>query len=181
MQQQSYPRYSWQLNFNYLHAVGYPNSALAGYYEDLLGFLNQQFGTLLSFYYRDQFDNQVTNQPIGTGNGTQTQFQLTRTYGGFTEPIGVVDTRGAIVYGPYTQPAALVPVAKVSGSAVSATFNSPSPGYVTYASAPGSGDALTATFSYGWLVRFSDDSLDFEGLYNQIFKLGKCKIITTNV
>ncbi len=137
---------------------------------------NSQFGGLVSFGYRDQYDNQVTNQPIGTGDGTTTAFQLQRTYGGFTEPVGIVDTRGSATYGPYTRPAALTPVAKVGGSPASATFNNDT-GVVTYASAPGAATALTATFSYGFRCRFEDDSLDFETLVYQIFKLGKLRLL----
>jgi uncharacterized protein (TIGR02217 family) len=176
MLQQSYPQYDWQLSFSYLHSIGYPTNSLAGFYEALLGFFNSQFGGLVSFGYRDQYDNQVTNQPIGTGDGTTTAFQLQRTYGGFTEPVGIVDTRGSVTYGPYTRPAALTPVAKVGGSPASATFNNDT-GVVTYASAPGAATALTATFSYGWRVRFEDDILDFETLYYQIWKLGKLRLL----
>lgn len=176
-QQWSAPQWEWTLIFNYLR--GYKPSPGGSAYQEwqtLMGFINQQYGGLLSFFYRDPDDNQTTLEPIGTGDGATTAFQLKRALGGAVEPIYGVDTRGSATYGPYTRPAALTPVALVSGSPVSATFNGDT-GVVTYASAPASSAPLTATFSYGFRVRFEEDKIEFIRTWQQLYEAKQVKLL----
>ena len=173
MQQQSAPQWEWDIPVAYLRSWrGYAE------WQQLMGFFGAQFGGLFSFYYRDSQDNSTTAEPIGTGDGTTTAFQLQRNLGGMVEPIYVVDTRGSASYGPYTRPAALTPKAYVNAVAVSATFNNDT-GVVTYASPPAGGQPLTADFSYGFRVMFEDDKLDFDQLMNGLYDAKTVKLLQT--
>jgi hypothetical protein len=71
----------------------------AGYTElqQLVGFYNARYGNIDDWLYLDPDDNAVTSQLFGTGNGTQTQFGLVRTYGGFDEPVTAVNALTSIV------------------------------------------------------------------------------------
>ena len=78
-----YPLWQFSLGYEFLRdniAAGYTElQALMGFYLSCRG----AFGT---FLYADPTDDKVTGQPIGTGDGSTTVFQLVRTLGGFAEP-----------------------------------------------------------------------------------------------
>lgn len=168
---QSLPRWKWELPYSYIR-TGTPYFD----FEKLFGFFMQQYGSLTSFFIRDQFDNSVTGQSIATGNGVTVAFQLQRTMQGYTEPIFGVDTRGSATYGPYTRPAALTPQAYVNGLPVTATFANDT-GVMTLATAAGtSGQPITADFSYPFRVRFADDHLDVKGVFST-WNTGSVKLI----
>lgn len=174
MQQWSAPKWSWELPINYLHVQA--GGVFFAEFQTLIGFYNSTFGGLTSFAFRDQNDNTTTSEPIGTGNGTTSAFQLQRTLNGSVEPIYIVDTRGSATYGPYTRPAAITPKAYINGSLASATFANDT-GIVTFSSPPGGGTALTADFSYGFRVRFEETSMDFELLFSKIYQAQSVKLL----
>ena len=158
--------------------------------EQLQGFYLNQLGPLSTFFFRDQFFNSVTNGFIATGDGSTTAFQAQRymlagsaeTGSGptYAEPVFCFDTRGSYTYGPYTRSAGLSPQAYVNGSPTSATFNTET-GVISFGSAPGATLPITATFSYGFRCRFSEDSIDFENLFGSYGKMDSLKIIETRV
>ncbi len=144
---QQYPLYKFTLQFEVL------TQAL---YQTLLAFFNQQQGNVIPFLFdAGPGQDSVTAQAIGSGNGTTTQFQLLRSYGGFAEPVAA--SSGS-------------PTAYVNGTAATATFNSPSNGYVTFATAPASGSALTWTGTYYFQCRFSKGTAEFEQFMSQLYK-----------
>lgn len=144
---QSWPLYKFTLKYDVLS-----QSVL----ESLLAFFNQQQGNVIPFWLDagPGFDS-VTAQAIGTGDGTTTTFQLLRSYGGFSEPV-------AAAFGTTT--------AYVAGTAASATFNSPSDGYVTFATAPASGAAITWTGNYYFQCRFAKGTAEFDQFLYQIYR-----------
>lgn len=159
--------------------------------DALEGFYIGQLGPLTSFFFRDQFFNTVIQGFIATGDGTTTSFQAQRfmvagsaeagSGSSVPEPVFCFDQRGSYSYGPYTRGAGLSPQAYVSGSPVSAMFN-PETGVITLASASGtSGHPITATFSYGFRVRFSEDSIDFDNVFSYLHELKALKLISTRV
>lgn len=79
---QSYPRWKFTLSYEFLRAGG-------GFSElqQLVGFFNQRMGSFDSFLYRDPNDYQVTDQALGTGDGSRVEYRLVRTLGGFVEPV----------------------------------------------------------------------------------------------
>lgn len=144
---QQYPLYKFAVKFSYLPAADF---------NTLLAFFNAQQGNVVPFWFdAGTGQDAVTAQGIGTGNGTQTAFQLLRSYGGFSEPI-------AAAFGTTH--------AYVNGTAQTATFNSPSNGYVTFATAPASGTAVTWTGNYYFQVRFAKGSADIDQFMSQLYR-----------
>jgi uncharacterized protein (TIGR02217 family) len=156
------PIWQFELTFDGLDSSGgsYPGLG-AQSLQTLMGFflLNQgQYGT---FLYTDPTDHTVTGQGIGTGDGATTTFTFGRTMGGFFELVGWV-TNIAIVYlNGVVQP----------GSA----FDLAPPNQIIFTSAPGSGVAITADFSYAFQCRFDSDDQDFEQFMSNLWKADSVK------
>lgn len=75
------PLWTFKLSYEVLRAGGEQEL------QQLVGFFNARQGSFDSFLYRDPTDSTVTAQGFGVGDGATTAFQLTRTMGGYTEPI----------------------------------------------------------------------------------------------
>lgn len=163
-QDQALPLWTWTLTFNFLR-----DQEALGYNElrELMGFHAQQQGAFLPFLYTDPTDNAVTGQVLGTGNGSQTQFQLVRTLdaalpgGGYAEPI--------------TNPTAVSAVYANGVQTSGNTFNFTT-GILTCAAAPANGAVVTADFTYAFQVRFADDSASFENFLFQLWRLKQVKL-----
>jgi hypothetical protein len=183
-------RREWSLYFSYLRQT--PGQSAPSLFDiDVLeGFYNAQSGPLNSFFFRDQFYNTVTNGFIATGDGVTTAFQAQRflvagsgeTGSGtsYAEPVFAFDTRSSFTYGAYTRPAGISPQAYLNASPTSASFNTET-GIITFGSAPGAGVSITATFSYGFRSRFTDDSIDFKNIFGYYNSLDSLKIYQTRV
>lgn len=122
----SYPLYRVKLAFDVLRQSG----ALAEMAQ-LAGFYNSVGGAFDSFLWIDPDDNAVVAQAIGTGNGSATQWQLIRAFGGFVEP--VFDVAGA-------------PTILIDG--VPVNLLAPYGGFESDTNADGKADGITA-YSYG--------------------------------
>lgn len=161
----SYPRWEWELTFDFLRQAGanmqaatFAGSTYAEF-ATLAGFFNLRQGQFDSFLYTEPDDNTVAAQAIGTGDGTTTTFQLVRAFGGFVEPIFAPNTVSH-VYRAGTDH---------SDWTVS-NWGSATPGIVTFSPAPTSGQAITADFTYYFPCRFSADQLDFEKFMAAIYQ-----------
>jgi len=149
----SYPLYKWSATYDLLRTA----SAFTEL-QTLLAFYNQCAGMYGLFLFTDPDDNVVTTQGFGTGDGVTTQFQLVKGFGGFVEPVGYV-VAGATVYN--------------AGVSASVTLNSPSNGWVTFATAPASGHALTWTGSYQYVCRFLADNYDLDRFMTGLYSVKK--------
>lgn len=149
----SYPTYTIDLSFEYLSLTDW---------KALLGFFNLRRGRFDSFLFEDANDKSVVAQSFGTGNGTQTVFQLVRTLGGFTEPCENINGTPSIY---------LNGVLQASGYTISST------GVVTFSAAPANTVAITWTGSYYWRVRFEQDSSEFEENMKHFFANKKLAFI----
>jgi hypothetical protein len=78
----SYPRYTYSVSYDILRS-----SLSFLELQTLMGFFNQRQGMFDSFLFDDPEDDTATAQLFGTGDGTTTAFQLSRTYGGWNDPI----------------------------------------------------------------------------------------------
>jgi uncharacterized protein (TIGR02217 family) len=123
-------------------------------------FFEARRGRLYGFRWKDWADYKSSlpsanptpmDQPIGTGNGTATTFQLVKLY-----------TSGAQFWTrTITKPVAgtvalaLNGVTQITGWTVNTTT-----GVVTFATAPAPGAAITAGFEFDVPVRFDADTLD---------------------
>jgi uncharacterized protein (TIGR02217 family) len=100
----------------------------------------------------------ATDQLIGTGNGSATQFQLTLT--AFTQS---TDSPPAVVWSAVRNiyyPLAGTVVIYLDGTPTAAFSVNTSTGIVTMNSPPSNGVEVTADFHWAWPVRFTSDKFD---------------------
>lgn len=160
------PITTWTLTYNFLRDM-----EAEGFNElrALMAFFDQQSGAYLPFLYTDPTDNSITGQYLGTGNASQTQFQLVRNLdsalpgGGYAEPI--------------TNPVSVGPV-YVNGVQTTGNSFSTTTGILTMGVAPANGAVVTADFTYAFQVRFSDDTADFENFMFQLWRLKQVKLVS---
>ena len=130
----------------------------------LIAFFEERRGKLYGFRWRDRLDwrsgaagetSSPIDQPIGTGDGATSVFQLAKTYGGGFAPYRrdivkpVAGTVRVAVDGT-EQPIGVAFTVDATNGRV--TFQ---PGHV-----PGAGSAVTAGFDFDVPVRFDTDRLD---------------------
>jgi uncharacterized protein (TIGR02217 family) len=116
---------------------------------ELIAFFEARRGRLYGFRFQDFSDYAAADQPIGTGDGATTVFQLFKTYG---------DAAGAYVR-PIIKPVAGTVSVAVAGVAAPFTVDTTT-GLVTLAAAPASGQAITAAFQFDTPVRFDTDRIE---------------------
>ena len=166
----AFPKYAFSLRYNVLRDT--PNVASpASPFDELKklgGFFLRQLGSVKAFVYSDPTDSAVTDMQFGTGTGSQTAFQLVRSYGagGFTfaEPVqnlngavtNIKDNGGTVDPGDYT---------------VGVT------GIVTFDTAPLAGHALTWTGNYFYRVRFMKDAQAFNEFMKDLWEAQKVEFI----
>jgi len=126
----------------------------------VVAFFEARNGRLHGFRFKDWADFKSclssqscgpTDQPIGTGNGSATLFQLTKRYTSGTQSWTRAITKP--VTGTVT--IALNGVPQASGWSVSTTT-----GLITFTTAPALGVVITAGFEFDVPVRFDTDALD---------------------
>lgn len=152
------PLMEWELSYDVARSGTVLGTAYTEF-EQLIGFYTGRRGQLQRFVFDDVTDNQVVDEPLGTGDGTQTAFVLSRTLGAHTAPIGRVN--------------AIVNV-KVAGVA---TPNYTIAGNVlTFTTAPSAGQVLTWSGSYYWVARFADPDVEFGNFANRLWELKKVRL-----
>lgn len=123
--------------------------------KTLIGFFNAiAKGRLNGFRFRDPNPGESTgtDEPIGTGNGVATTFQLVKRY-----------TIGAYAYDrTITKPVTGTVTCKVNNVSTGAFSVNTTTGVVTFSSAPGNGLSVTASYTFDVPVRFETDRLDIE-------------------
>ena len=157
----SSPVYTFGLTYEVLRAGG-------GFSElqTLMGFFNQRLGSFDNFLFDDLTDNSVTAQNIGTGTGSLTTFQLTRTFGGFTESVMNVNAAPQIFVNGVLK-------TLTTDYTISAT------GLVTFVTAPANGLAVTWTGTYYYRCRFVEDTTDYENFMYQLWALKSVELISS--
>mgnify|MGYP005842403021 CR=1 FL=1 len=142
-------------------------------------------GPLIGFPFRDPLDFAsralpaandapvvtALDQPIGTGNGFRTEFQLTKIY-----------TRGSA---SYTRPIHLPVVASVTVAINGTTVPNGWTverigGALTFDVAPAAGQAITAGFLFDVPVRFSSDD-DFDGIVQSFQTSGYADLVLSEI
>lgn len=155
VQQRIYPMWSVEMSIEVLRDVAGLDEA-----KNLIGFFNARAGMFDSFLYSDPDDNSVTDQQFAVLDGSATQFQLTRPFGGFVEPVHNVNVLSAIK----SDGVALVSPADYS---ISAT------GRVTLTAAGTVGHVLTWSGTYYWRVIFDADRLPVRKVLQGLWDLKK--------
>ena len=113
------------------------------------------------FWFDNPDDNQITDEVIGTGDGTTTVFNLAK----------------------YPVQTGYTSIFKVNGTPVSATLSNDNVnfrGKVTFAAAPAAGTGLLGTYRFYYVVRFMEDilvrALTQFGLYEFDAKLQEVRL-----
>lgn len=136
----SYPRYQYSLSFSVLRtAVGLVEL------QTLMAFRNQLSGPADVFQFKDDEDYVATTQNLAIGDGTNHDFQLQRSFGGYYEP----------VYAPVT-----VTQVRLNGTPTAA-YTLLDGGIIHFTSAPGAGVQPDWTGTFNWLCRFDEDRFKF--------------------
>ncbi len=158
----SYPLYEFEAVYSGLTSSASTFSGLgASSLQSLMGFFLQLQGQFGTFLYTDPDDNAVTGQVFATGDGSTMSFMMMRSLGGFLEPVGWVTSIGNVYF---------------NGAAQSGTsYSLATPNTLTFTSAPASGVAISADFSYAFNCRFVDDQMDFEEFMASLWKLDSMK------
>lgn len=159
----SYPLYEFETAYTGLASAAAASTANLGAssLQTLMGFFLQSLGQAGVFLYTDPDDNTVLGQSIGAGDGTTQQFVISRTLGGFSEPVSYVTAVNAVYLNGAAQP--------------SNEWLFTAPNMLAFASPPGAGVAIAADFSFAFQCRFFDDQLDFEEFMSALWKLDSVK------
>jgi len=130
--------------------------------KTLAGFFLQRQGQFDDFLYLDPDDNAVCNQLVGTGDGVTSTFTCLRNFGGYLEPVGMVDQN---------RPTAFT----VAGQAAAATLSG---NKATFVTAPAAGAPVMGSFGFYFRVRFAADTADFEQFMHQLWELQSCELVS---
>lgn len=155
---QDYANPIWNIKLTFSFLRDFTVGALASEMRLLMDFINQALASGDTFLWEDRDDYTVTDEPIGTGDGTTVDFQLVRRLvaSGFAEDI-IAPHNVANVYVNGIDP---------GGWSVDAAT-----GIVTMGAAPALGEAITADFTYYFRCRFSDDAVEFERFAHQFWSV----------
>lgn len=126
--------------------------------DALISFFYARRGRAYGFRYKDWADFSATNQQIGVGDASNTQYQMVKTY-----------ISGSESYGRnlYKIVSGTVPTINVNGSPASFTLNY-NTGLVTMTSPPASGHTIVVpSLQFDVPVRFDTDQLDIKQEYFQ--------------
>ena len=151
-----YPLWTFTLSYEFLRDWAYAEL------KTLMGFFLQQMGSFSAFCYPDPSDNAVVSQPFATGDGVTTTFPLTRSYGGFVEPVQNLDGTPQIFVGGTLQAPAAFSIVN---------------GLVTFAAPPAAGAVLTWTGSFFYRVRFVNDHADFNQFMFELYELKQISFV----
>ena len=142
--------------------------------QQFTGFFLARQGSFDSFLIdlaqltRKPLDSTVSGQPIGTGDGSTTSFQLVRNIGGYLEPVQNPAGQSATVY--------VAGIRKIQG-----TDYTIANGLVSFAVAPTVGAAITADFQWLWRVRFAQDALEFANFMYLLWDCKKVELVEVRV
>ena len=154
LSRRAYP--DWKINVKFTGLTAAQRDAIAG-------FIGQQHGEHVEFLWLDSEDYQETDVRIGTGNGSNKQFQLLRNLADkFVFPVVDIVPDSWTVY--------------VDGTA--AWVLSINDGLVTLRDTPGAGAVITATFRYYWRVTFDQDEFTWTDPFYDLYKFDTLKLVT---
>jgi uncharacterized protein (TIGR02217 family) len=153
--QMQYPRWDFELSYNYLEDRSGAESSL----KVILGFFLARQGSFESWLFKDPDDYLVTNGVCGIADGVTTEFPLCRTLGDFREQVGQLDTVNTLtVY--------------VDGLEVDETdYEVVMPNSIVFNTAPDDDLVVSASFQFYYACRFIEDGLEFEKFMDKLWNL----------
>jgi uncharacterized protein (TIGR02217 family) len=167
----TYPRYKYEIALEYLGSFAAVRDWQNQDWQTFLGFWNALGGAALPFHWTDFYDKAVTSQSLGVGDGATTKFNFIRNLGGFVEPVQDV--------GAVTQ-------VTVAGTPTTGYTLLTDPNWglvygIQFNTAPASGAALAASFTYNWVCRFDEDTADLSNIMFNFWQLKKITFTTMKV
>jgi uncharacterized protein (TIGR02217 family) len=153
----------WSLTRHYWE-VSYGVSNRADY-EEVRDFFMNRRGRAHTFRFRDWTDYQLTLEQIGTGDGVETEFQITKTYTGSFPYVRNI-----------TRPVASTLVVKINGVTTTAyTLNAL--GVIEFNVAPALADIITVSCDFDIPMRFDTDQFDLVPEWSEASAVGSLPII----
>lgn len=144
-----------------------------GDFRAIAAMYRAHFGSLYPFRFKDWSDFEAEDELFGNGDGSQTEFQLVKTY---DPSMILLNTPGSLFYVRSILLPATDPVIKVDGvTKTVVTDYSISSGLVTFTSPPANGTNLTWTGEFDVPVRF-DGPLNIIMKENDIISIGSLPI-----
>ena len=127
--------------------------------RSVLSFFEERRGSFHGFLFRDPIDHSssegapnATDQTIGVGDRTKSDFQLTKTYGAAFDPyVRVIN-----------KPMADSVVVALDGNPTTDFTVDATTGIVSFLTAPHAAAVITAGYAFDVPVRFANDRLDVE-------------------
>ena len=138
----------------------------------LIAFFRARKGRAYGFRFKDWTDYQTFAQPLGTGDGAATAFQLVKHYVSGAE----TETRAIVKPVAGTVKVYLDGIEQMSAWSVDTTT-----GLVTFASAPGAGVAVTADFEFDVPARFDTDQMEITIETYQLGSWGQIPIVEIRI
>ena len=126
----------------------------------LMGFVAARKGGYEPFLWKDAED--YHEQGVTLAKISNTVYQAVAKFGSYVEPVEYIDN--VEVY--------------VDGTKQNASAYTVSNGYVTFGSAPASGAVVTANYDYYWKVRFNDDGMGIDHIFDNINRSQRFKLVT---
>jgi len=146
-----------------------------GSYRAVLALFYGHNGRLRAFRFKDWSDYQAEDTSFGTGDGSDTTFQLSKTY---DPSLILLNTPGSFTYTREIYLLATTPVIKVNGvtQTVTTHYTISANGLVTFVTPPTNGHALTWTGEFDIPVRFDVDHLPVVMNVNSIAQIGSIEL-----
>lgn len=126
----------------------------------LMGFVAERKGGYEPFLWKDAEDYHETG--VTLARITSTKFQANAKFGTYVEPVEYIEN--VSVY--------------VNGTKKAANTYTVADGYITFTSAQASSAVVTADFDYYWKVRFDDDGMGIEHIFDNINRSQRFKVVT---
>jgi hypothetical protein len=157
----SYPKYRHTLKFDFLRA-----DVAETDWQNLEGFwkiVKVSPGGLFQYQFSEDGgpNTGVTDNAMGTGDGSTRIFQTVRTLGGFVEPVFLPTFTNVKVNGTPT-----------------AAYTVDAFGRITFTTAPAAAATITWTGIWNWYCRFDKDEADFENFAYRYWQLGELVFTT---
>lgn len=137
-------------------------------YTEILSFFRARRGRARGFLFKDWSDYQLTDGPLGLGDGTVKNFQLVKVYE-FGGPHPYVRK--------LTRPVASTVVVRLDGMVQNSGWSLQAGGVVSFAVAPVVGKAVTASCEFDVPVRFDTDQFDIKLEWAEAGEIGGLTIV----
>ncbi len=167
------PIYTFQLQYEFLR-----DDLAFAEMKTLAGFYMQRQGSFDSFLFADPDDSIASNIQFGTGDGLTTTFQLSRPFGGSSEPVNNIDAASLFIGAYMWSAAGSAPMWSATGSApmwsaskvyVQGSDYTESNGLITFSTPPAAGEPLIWNGVYYYRARFDADSVDFTKFMDRLW------------